>query len=164
MLQVRSQVRSYPSTPLYPVDATPEATLPTSLTCSEMRISAANPDDNHASRGIVAKTYTSTWRRDLDNLDDLHFGIQEEMLYARASPAVPGAQVRGFKLCQLEKKKYRAPDSLRSTHEKSQYFLVTSDRSNSAHAHRDARALLQLTTYASASHQDSKGWIQFSGL
>ena len=31
--------------------------------------------------------------RDLDNLDDLHFGIQQEMLYARASPAVPGAQV-----------------------------------------------------------------------
>ncbi len=34
--------------------------------------------------------------RDLDNLDDLHFGIQQEMLYARASPAVPGAQVYAF--------------------------------------------------------------------
>ena len=31
--------------------------------------------------------------RDLQNLDDLHFGIPQEMLYARASPAVPGAQV-----------------------------------------------------------------------
>ena len=36
---------------------------------------------------------TAVWCRDLDNLDDLHFGIQQEMLYARASPAVPGAQV-----------------------------------------------------------------------
>ena len=37
-------------------------------------------------------------RRDLDNLDDLHFGIQQEMLYARATPAVPGAQVCKLKV------------------------------------------------------------------
>ena len=41
--------------------------------------------------------------RDLDNLDDLHFGVHEEMLYARASPAVPGAQVKRptLSLCHL---------------------------------------------------------------
>ncbi|KAK9820540.1 hypothetical protein WJX72_011419 [[Myrmecia] bisecta] len=34
--------------------------------------------------------------RDLDNLDDLHFGIHQEMLYARNTPAVPGAQWTGI--------------------------------------------------------------------
>lgn len=34
--------------------------------------------------------------RDLSNMDDLHFGIQQEMLYARNTPPVPGAQWTGI--------------------------------------------------------------------
>ena len=33
--------------------------------------------------------------RDLDNLEDLHFGVHTDMLYALANPPVPGAQWTG---------------------------------------------------------------------
>lgn len=33
--------------------------------------------------------------RDLDNLEDLHFGVHTDMMYALASPPVPGAQWTG---------------------------------------------------------------------
>lgn len=33
--------------------------------------------------------------RDLDNMDDLHFGVHQDMMYARNVPAVQGAQWTG---------------------------------------------------------------------
>ena len=33
--------------------------------------------------------------RDLDSLEDLHFGVHTDMMYALASPPVPGAQWTG---------------------------------------------------------------------
>lgn len=34
--------------------------------------------------------------RDLDSLDDLHFGVHEDMMYALNTPPVPGAQWTGI--------------------------------------------------------------------
>ena len=34
--------------------------------------------------------------RDLDSMDDLHFGVQQEMLYAKNTPPIPGAQWTGI--------------------------------------------------------------------
>ena len=34
--------------------------------------------------------------RDLDNLDDLHFGVHEEMMYALNTPPLAGAQWTGI--------------------------------------------------------------------
>ena len=33
--------------------------------------------------------------RDLDSMDDLHFGVHQDMMYALAAPPVPGAQWTG---------------------------------------------------------------------
>jgi len=35
-------------------------------------------------------------RRDLDSLDDLHFGVHEEMMYALNTPPLAGAQWTGI--------------------------------------------------------------------
>ena len=34
--------------------------------------------------------------RDLDSMDDLHFGVHQDMMYAMATPPVPGAQWTGI--------------------------------------------------------------------
>ena len=35
-------------------------------------------------------------RRDLDNMDDLHFGVHDEILYAQATQPTKGAQWTGI--------------------------------------------------------------------
>ncbi len=40
--------------------------------------------------------YKVAARRDLDSLDDLHFGVHESMMYALNTPPVPGAQWTGI--------------------------------------------------------------------
>lgn len=54
--------------------------------------------------GTKSVQYLSTWPqfhmpdlhcRNLDNMDDLHFGVHQDMMYARNVPAVQGAQWTG---------------------------------------------------------------------
>jgi len=44
----------------------------------------------------LAKLSLTAACRDLDSLDDLHFGVHKEMMYATNSPPVPGAQWTGI--------------------------------------------------------------------
>lgn len=49
-----------------------------------------------STRQVVSVTCACAFDRDLDNEDDLLFGVHEEMLYARNSAPVPGAQWTGI--------------------------------------------------------------------
>jgi coenzyme F420-reducing hydrogenase beta subunit len=85
------------------------ACLPCSINCSVeikticltqwhvlIRCAADSQGRSRTKSHLAAFNTLVTFRRNLDNLDDLHFGVHESMMYASNTPPVMGAQWTGI--------------------------------------------------------------------